>query len=668
MSRALVVGLTVVVGACGGATDRTGVEGASARRGTQVWTDEALRVAFRPPGTGWTVVPEDEAHVANADAVLIARDGARGMSGSLVVELALTDDLETLGQMAFDLMPFDNKQLERVERVRFQGHDAVRMISTMGSSDALERVAHLVFVHQDHAYRITVSGLVGRVAQDGSSFTPFFDAFEILPGPIRPAPRHPDVRAARGVDWRVTERVWESAAYGLRIAPGPNWRTRLPEDLETEGVVADVGFVSTDPPVTVHVRTSWRNGLTPDDRLEGVVQALLDVEGMERQVGEPELRIGDRRASVARFRGETRGLIEFLIGDACFEDVCVNVTAIYPSRISARAIALLQSDLPAPGRLDATARESLEADLRAHPPESTDAGPGWSILGGTWSSFPLGTSWQCPASGVWDFVAGDRAHAHHAGAALYALERTQDIVGIVAEHPSSTDEAALHRQVLTEAGAVVSADPPTPLLLGSLKALVSRAGIEAGTCRIATLLRPGATSLEIRFCATSASKLPVLDEAIRGFRVEAPSTEVVSDGDVTTDRQFGWRFEPPALGWRRTVEGGDAGAMVRGVTWQGPDWGAAITCLRFDRGRDPARIRDTFLARVSESLELDHLTPVATDDVTLAGHPARHRSFRGEPLSADVHMVIRGQVLCTVVETRGSGVPPAFGGRLRFLP
>jgi hypothetical protein len=246
-------------------------------------------------------------------------------------------------------------------RRRIAGLDAVLVQQEGRRSGGAVRLTALVFVHQGFSYQLL---LTGREVDD-LEVRALLDGLDLLPGDVQPEWPVADTREARGVDWRVRARRFESAASGLIVEPGSRWRLISPAEIGQLHSDAEVGLVSVNPEVYLL--------LLP----EGAT-APLQLQFRRGFFAASGARIGQRTPSedlTIQFDGHPLSLAGYVDGDwtsllgvQCEGQDCTRVLVWWSGSASAAARQLLTASPPTFGRLRADARDALERELRASPP------------------------------------------------------------------------------------------------------------------------------------------------------------------------------------------------------------------------------------------------------------------------------------------------------------
>jgi len=153
--------------------------------------DLANHFQLHAPGSGWILLDSDEARKNNKLAAAAAELPGKDIYCSVLIETATPDievedrEEEFADQMIkFGNNSLTNKRVEKITPLKFKGQKAVRYRYTGTNKDGLRMLIDVTaFVYEGKLYRLHCAGALSDIRVDGSTFQPFLDAFELLPGP-----------------------------------------------------------------------------------------------------------------------------------------------------------------------------------------------------------------------------------------------------------------------------------------------------------------------------------------------------------------------------------------------------------------------------------------------------------------------------------------------------
>lgn len=209
-----------------------------------VLVDHDLQFVLRRLEDGWILLDEPSAQTVfpDASAAITVHGGqylgvvAEPTSG------AALDDMHALVQSGLDSRVSTVRVEERGE---FVGLPAWHVVITGVESEARYRQESWRFVSQGWFFQVYATAVIAH-EDDPVDATRMFDAFERLPGvPVGRAVRPLQDQATR--QWSVTDGVYEDAAFGLRWAPGPDYRLAVGRELLQMSESARVGVFRAAP-------------------------------------------------------------------------------------------------------------------------------------------------------------------------------------------------------------------------------------------------------------------------------------------------------------------------------------------------------------------------------------------------------------------------------------
>ena len=135
------------------------------------------------PGPGWSIYRRAEAEKLGAFAGAHHTDGRTGLVRVKDIEGldSIAGREDAIGKAIYKESTMTKKRLVKQEAFKYQGQAAVRLDYT---GDTIElpnvRIRTIVFGYREKLYTMTVLGMAGQTAEDGSSFQPFVSAFQLL--------------------------------------------------------------------------------------------------------------------------------------------------------------------------------------------------------------------------------------------------------------------------------------------------------------------------------------------------------------------------------------------------------------------------------------------------------------------------------------------------------
>lgn len=596
----------IVIAVCGGVVFliASGVSSmgamVEARRGPSEIVDEDYRVRVTLPSDGdttWELWGPELARGWSPDGIVVLRNET--CAAGLVVSprassISLDDELATFYA--------DLPGMPTIPAPR--GASGLgRALATVEDGSTTR-----AFEHGNTLYRV-----VGR----SPCTEALYGVIEVLPGEITRRWTTPPIENATGRSYRVVDRVFESAATGLRVEATEPFSLVL-EDLVRDHSGAEVvvihrdgGSVSFDP---------YLGALPGFEGADSFVVSLFDGDATfvrtdpDSAYWSAVARSGDMSITVHAW-GSERAIVERVV-----RELAPRVSTLDPA-----ALASLRASLPPPSDRRAGETWSLrDGVFLEHPAESRPRAR---------LTIPLGT----------DVVAGSEL-------AWREFDEAEGrVLGLDRRDLGASGRLLVARTELTDARAHLAATSafPEPLDPERVEGDAARAWVERRldtigpaprTMRTIVLVRDGwAFTLELWWRPERADEAHVHAEALdRDFVVEGPEV-AMPERRRTTDRRLGFSIEGGDLGSRSqsTEAVGEARAFASTLS-SGQDWTAVVAVS------DPRP--STCLGLALDLIELDRTVGAAwTQPATpteVDGRPATMRVWR------DVGAITR------VVETR----------------
>jgi hypothetical protein len=626
------------------------------------FVSESWRIALRP-AAGWRILDRDETRAVNPSAAVVAvREREPGKMLVLVVGALGDISRERMADLVLQSVHLDGARVLARDRTRIAGTEAVR-VQTEGQREGLQvQLGALVFEHQGFGYQVVASGI--RV--DDPAVQRLLAGLEILPGEVQPEWSVPETREAVGSDWRVRAGRFESAASGLTIAPGSQWRLIPPTQLPSFNADAEVGLVARNPEMYLMLIPE-RVPPAQQAHFRRTILALSAARvGRRAQEEDVTIPFDGRPLSLAAY---SHGGVRYLLGMQCEGEVCTQVLVWWTGGTSATVHRLLTESPPTFGRLSAGDRATLLRELRAIPSTSRVAGMDFSLRNGRYVHYPSGTTLRLPADAGWNVRAGDAARTTIETLSLYLNNRALGLAGslLMETLDQPLSDAEYHAQVRAVTGMGDAAVRPVRRQFGRMAGLVSEADVTPNGLnfrqRMITVVRG---NLGIRLMVSALPDVfeaarDAVDAAMAGFEVaSAPLAPNEQDGERWSDSQFGYTLRVPRVFQHTDHTSFAERGIVRSQSWTRGDSGIAVSAVALPE------------AGASGALEqlLQHLRTrlpglprgIEWEPSTLAGRPARRQVWRHQGMHFEFILLELDRMAYTVfmVDPEPGGMRPVL--------
>ncbi|MEM7306483.1 MAG: hypothetical protein AAF682_07430 [Planctomycetota bacterium] len=619
--------------------------------------DREYSFRLESPGKGWKLLDEQSARGLVPDAVagLVQLDWVYGV---VVPEHAPGAEFDEMADLIRASIAFEGMREERYETIDFQGRDAVRL-RVSGLLDGIRfRHQFTIFTHGDYVYQIVCWAAEKLAGPNGEKFAPILDAFTLLEEPPvgrRAVRTTPD---AYGVGWRVQDGVFESAAYGVRVAPEAPWYLAVGPELAQMNASAEVALIHEAPDLYFLLLPDRVEGLDG----EAVAQSLRDDFLFDKQVlaGTVEVEVAGEPVPLTRARYPDQPLTflhgAFVRGGTCYQALLWfhgNQSRAVTDRI---AEPFAQLDFLTPDE-----RAALRKELAGRRDPDNAISESQSLRNGVYRDFELGLTWTKP-EGLWRALIGQAAREEWNNTARLVLEEpARGLNAALCAFDGDLDEelASAHatsRADMTFDGDVLTA--PEELTVGGRPALAST--IRTGDTPEGFLHRIVTIDDEDRFVELVFYGLTgnveaagaAADAVLAGLDFTDPPPPAVQDG-VYRDEKVGFTLQSPGEGWSANTSLLPAEFADQGGSCSFSDGkGREVFAIGASLGGtlDPSTGIDLMLAGFTSSLRGKG---EETDDA-LCGIPCRRKSFRTLLTRTEILVAMRESTVYVLgVSSRG---------------
>lgn len=626
---------------------------------------EAYRFALRPRG-GWRILEEREmGALGPATAGAAARTDAAGW-GIVVVESMPGVSLERAAELVFQAMPAEGRTLAAQEPTFFLGYRAIRQVVIARVQEMAVRWVSLMFLHQDHLYRLTVWG--GGTG-DSRQLESFYETFALLDGSVVRPPRE-GPRTGEGDDWRIVDGTFESLAANITVSPSASWRIAAGSELSQMHNEAVVGLLHEEPdvyaiviaeraPPAQYAALSAHLTRTTISGLGGQTRGVRPVRFLGRELP----------MSILHSNG-----FEYLYGVDCDDGLCRQLLIWYVEQAAARAAPLLAT-LPEVRSLSSEEREACAAALARSQSERRTTGPRHAYRGHTYVDFRRGLTLRIPPRAYWRVVADEEARQVSENVELHLENAVLGLHGIFMTEAidPAMDGAELHRIVREAVGLGPGASRRARL--GSMQVEASEGqrdlGFGAMTFRLFTV-RVGERGYRFAFWGWPEHVREAeaqLEALLAGVTLHgAPIPAWSMDGDRFVDHRFGYALRPPRGGSHRDDTPPNASGPTSVHTFSYPD-GSEVQVLAVFADGDSSQ-RSAFLVetlRGALERELGGLGAPERTTGTLGGHPAEVSRWTRGPIAVEARIVAVGSIAYGLV-VAGRRDADAIARELELLP
>lgn len=642
-------------------TDRAGKATASAtdqiaEPSTESLIDEDYRFRLAWPGDGCKLVGERDVVQLLPDAIA-GIHCSQPVSGAVLVEYSPRTELDYLVPLVVSTIALEDRVVEKEERLVFQGKPARRVTLTGRVRDAPLRYVVIVFVHQDHAYKLVGWGPQSVLPADGKAVQPFFDAFMLLDGEVTGRDEMFAPGDASGPGWELRQGVFRSAPARLRIVSPKGWRVAVGRDLQSMNGDAEVGLIARNPERYITVIAEPAPRMDEEDFLRMTRDELsADLDSSTATSTEVLMVAGEKRPFI-RLRS-TNPPREFLHTAFYRSGLAYQIEAWYAGIDNSAAVSRVAAGLAAIELLDDQEADQLRGALEAEPDRQHEVGEGFSLRRGLYRNFADKWTWRKPA-GFWRIQVGQSARERNPDASLFAHEPAKDLSVMVISEPTEMDTASYTAAVRDDMALRLDSTPtePNERALGEVHALIfdiDRA-MRSGPVRhrVVTAVHQG-TGLQILVWGAATrmqTQAKDVDAVIDGFRFVPDLQAVNQHARTYRDWRMGYSFDPGSNGWHRQDETvASIASIAAHVSWRKGSSAMQVLALSIpDPQRDRAWSFDFLEQRVREALGTRTRGEPTRADVIVAGEPGRRLTWKRLFSRVDVYLARRDQTVYAIL-------------------
>jgi len=623
------------------------VSSSSTRDASEPVIDEDYRFKLEWPGKPWKLVAEDEMRQLTPDAVAGVVSDSHYVA--VIVESAPGATARDFAELVAENMTVEGKELSPIRPTPFAGKEAMSF-EVRGRAGGLPMLfCARAFVHQDFAYQVLGWTSAG---EDGgcSSFAPVFDAFSLLPGPVKARAVDTSIEDTSGVGWRVASGVFKDAATGIRVTPPPGWRLLVGDELAQINGDADVGLAYANPEVYMVLLSEVSYGDV--DKLRAQLQADLAEVGVTKTDASLSYSVGGEPLEF-RVLESTEGVpFEFIHGVRKRGNVATQVQAWYVTSNRDQARKVMPDAMAAIGSLSDAETAALAKELSGRGDPQNAVGAGWALRAGVYRDFEWGFQWKKPGP-LWRARNGSsddvnpRLEFEHRGLGLW---------GQVIVERSEESLEAVHEAAATS---VFGAADHKPARVGDLPALQSDGTITFGelelSYRMISTSLPDDVVIRLDLWGAAETMAHPEDPAAAALAGLAPFAEasVSRTGGSYIDRRFGFVI-PSTSGWSFDEQVPvEARAIATAPMWVGPA-GSTVGVLALVTSG--STVTDDFLLDLLQQNMAEQLAnqkEPETTTTTVAGVQARRLEWSrlaGKPMV--VYLFQRGRTSYGIVLDR----------------
>jgi len=583
---------------------------------------EAYRFALRP-FEGWQIASEAELPRFGGAAAGAAVQRNGGGFGVVVVESMPGLSLQRAAELTVDAFPAEGRTVEWLGTETYRGFDAIRFAVSAQVEGMSMRWTNLMFLRDDHAYRLTTWG-TGLGPRGGEAFE---QSFVLLEGQVVRPPREA-VQRAMGADWRVEGGRFESLAAELAVTSRGGWRVTVGEELSQMHAGAEVGLIHEEPDIYAIV-LSERAPPASQQRLAAHLRA-----GMLQNLGPPTggTRTRDFAGAPIELGVHRADGFEYQFGVRCDGDVCRQLLVWYAAATGAQLGPALER-MPVFEPLSDSARARCARALASSRRERRLTGDGYAYRGSAYVDFSRGLTLRAPAGSHWDIT---RESEVESTAELHFADGVRGVNGLfmteaLAQPIASAD---YHREVLVAVGL-----PPAPgrtITLGGVEGYESSGprDLEFGTLtfRVFTAVIGDRGYRFVfwgwpRYLASASDSVEALIATATLHGGPIPPYRI--DGDRLVDERFGASIALPS-GWQYqdfTAPNARGLSVVHGFAY--PD-GSVVQLLAVRSQGTEAQMREDVVQRMIDRMaENAGSGQPHRSEGTLAGRPATMVRWQG---------------------------------------
>jgi hypothetical protein len=644
-----------------------GEPGAAARKsdGTDL-VDEDYRFALSRPGSDWRLLGEKEIQkiVPSASAGAMSMDGFFGV---VIVEPFSSEDLQAYARLLVDTMALEEKQPGEIQKVQFQGRPALRF-SVVGVTNGMRaRFQCLLFANGDHAYQLMAWGLAAITDPEGSAFSPFFDAFRLLPGEVRGRSGSHTTPDTSGVGWRVQNGVFESASYRLRVKPAGSFRLAIGTELSQMNNSAEVGLVANREGVYLILIFERAAGVDPAAFADKLQRDTMKNIGSTESLGSARGSLMGRPLEFIRFRTTGAPKLEYWHAVRFEGDQCMQVLVWSMAGQSERMEKLVPEALDCIQAISAEEAAALQAQLDAGPDAQNQIGATFSLRRGTYLDFENRLQWKKPR-GNWRILVGEDARRLNPVASLYFEEPSLGLFGLVVGEPSLGNTAESYHAAVAQSLFGDRRAKVEPIQLGRVSGRMQEDTLERDGIRLRYRVASavsGDRAYQIHVWGMPDNVAAAKEQAkavLEGFALDPEGLSPVErSGAELRDRRFGFSFSPPP-GWS-FADKTPAGIRSIGTLygWEGQGQSVLVLALcTLQMGQDEKWFMEFLQKIIRERVRETRFGEPKRENSTLGGLPAQHLSWKFIG-GVDAYFVMHDRTFYALIASRerNSGSVPA---------
>lgn len=540
--------------------------------------DHDYRFRLDASGTPWKVLSANTVKNLLPDGVAgLARDD--GSHCAIIVETAPSGTAEGWSQVVTGNLALENRQIETQKKERFQGHEAVRTMTTGQMNGMSMRFQHLVFLRKGHLYQLACWGLKNVVDRRGATFEDAIRGFTLTEGPIR-------TRAVRiehdlaGAGWRAKDGLFQSASCGFSLTPKAPWRIAAGQELH--GINPDATGGMVHPEAYIILICERAEGVNQSDFLRTLGRNVQQNLGLSP--GPPKtVRIAGKRITLTQFRRRGGSAATIYHGAFFHGDQAVQVQSWYLGKGAKGPESALDEAYGAIDLLSGAEQRKIAKVIRKERrfPNTVDGDS--SERNGVYRDFLRKFTWTMPKTGFWTTETGQTARQRNQNAAFFVEEVSTGLMGmtVVERLRPGTSHRAYHYSVVQAIGDGRRPEArPARSALNGYAALTSRVTVPGTPSLTYHIVTQSMKGLGWRFVfwglpANVTAAEGILADAVNGYRILPPGfTEREFSGGAYVDHRMGYRFESP-FGAMRPQEAlpreihpiGSSAVYRRGYSW-----------------------------------------------------------------------------------------------------
>lgn len=625
---------------------------------TKPITDDDYRFRLAWPGKGWKLLGERDVRKLAPDAVAGMSRGGE-VFGAIIVEEAPGLELEAFARLVVETMQLEDKSVEALEEVEYAGVPALRFAVTGKLRELPMRYAGRIFLHQGYGYQVLAWGGADAVEED--DLAPVFSAFSLREGTVTGRAAAHEVVDSHGIDWRVEDGVFASAAHGLVVRPRKGWQVVVGGALTQMNSEAEVGLVSAAPEAYMLLLLERVPGIDPETYAAERLEALVAELGTTVVRGQLTADVLGAPRSFTRLTLQGQPPLEYLHGVVVHDDLAIQVTSWYMRALRDRAEPAIEAALQSIDFLPEEERRALARQLSEMDDPQNVVGADFSLRGGVYRDFARALRWERP-EGLWTVQVGQSVRALNPAAQLYTENKRLGVHALlISEDAAGYSAATYHDAALANLSPALGFAPhrrAEATRLGDGAPALLTDGLAEGArvrqyYRVTTAVH-GDRAVQVHVWGAESAvtgEAEAIDAVARGLRFDPALTAITEEGGVYLDRRLGFSMKAPQ-GWKRAP--GDVPAGMRAIgtaaSWQHEGGAIEVLALAFlDAGQDEdwfmgyaeQSFRDRFGERMRGEPE--------RSEAEVAGRTARHLAWTGKGGRLDLYLLRRDRTVYALI-------------------